>query len=545
MAAKSLRPETAHVLAHALEQKGELDQAIAVFQDLARLRPKVGRHLTCLAKALKSRGRTEEAKAVLDAATAATSAAVLLKPDVPDAHFNSGFALASQGKLAEAVAEYRTTLRLKPDYAEAHTSLGNALGDQGKLAEAVAEYRTALRLKPDYAGAHYNLGNALYLQGKSGEAVTEYRTALRLKPDYAEAHSNLGVALHDQGKSDEAVAEYRTALRLKPDNAETHNSLGNALGSQGKLAEAIDEYRTALRLEPDYAEAHSNLGNALRLQGKSGEAVTEYRTALRLKPDYAEAHNNLGTALGDQGKLAEAVAESRTALRLKPDFAEAHCNLGLALRREGQFAEALVELKRAHELGSKRPNWRAPSAQWVREAERMVDLEQKLPAFLAGKTRPADAAESLAVAQMFYNKKLHRASARIWQDAFQIQPALADDMKVQNRYNAACTAALAGCGQGKDDPPLDEAAKARWRTQAIDWLKADLMAWSQVLKSGPPQARQFVAKTIEHWKADSDLAGLRDETALAKLPEDEQKACRTLWAEVDALLAKTDQKALP
>jgi hypothetical protein len=40
------------------------------------------------------------------------------------------------------------------------------------------------------------------------------------------------------------------------------------------------------------------------------------------------------------------------------------------------------------------------------------------------------------------------------------------------------------------------------------------------------------------WKADADLGGLRDEPELAKLPADEQKACRALWAEVDALLAK-------
>jgi len=45
-------------------------------------------------------------------------------------------------------------------------------------------------------------------------------------------------------------------------------------------------------------------------------------------------------------------------------------------------------------------------------------------------------------------------------------------------------------------------------------------------------------QTLEHWKADTDLAGLRDAAPLAKLPEDEQKVCRAIWAEVDALLAK-------
>ena len=43
----------------------------------------------------------------------------------------------------------REAIRLKPDYAEAHNNLGIALTDQGKLDEAVAEYREAIRLKPD------------------------------------------------------------------------------------------------------------------------------------------------------------------------------------------------------------------------------------------------------------------------------------------------------------------------------------------------------------------------------------------------------------
>ena len=51
--------------------------------------------------------------------------------------------MRDQGKLEEAIAEYRAAIRLKPDFAEAHCNLGNALTDQGKLDEAVAEYRAA------------------------------------------------------------------------------------------------------------------------------------------------------------------------------------------------------------------------------------------------------------------------------------------------------------------------------------------------------------------------------------------------------------------
>jgi hypothetical protein len=39
MAARAIRPETGHSLAHALEAVGEGEDAIAVYRDLAGLRP--------------------------------------------------------------------------------------------------------------------------------------------------------------------------------------------------------------------------------------------------------------------------------------------------------------------------------------------------------------------------------------------------------------------------------------------------------------------------------------------------------------------------
>ena len=44
--------------------------------------------------------------------------------------------------------------------------------------------------------------------------------------------------------------------------------------------------------------------------------------------------------------------------------------------------------------------------------------------------------------------------------------------------------------------------------------------------------------TLLHWKSDPDLAGIREPDAMARLPAAERAACRTLWAEVNALLAR-------
>ena len=256
------------------------------------------------------------------------------------------------------------------------------------------------------------------------------------------------------------------------------------------MDEAIAEFRTAIRLQPDDAVAHYNLGIALAAQGKLDEAIAEYRTAIRLKPDYAMAHNNLGLALASQGKLDEAVAEYRTAIRLKPDYAEAHCNLGHLLRGQGDYAGSLAMLRRGHELGTRQPGWRYPSAQWVAEAERLAALAARLPAVLKGEDRPKDVAERLAIAQMCYDTKRYAAAARFWAEALAADPKLGDDRQAGHRYNAACAAALAAAGQGTDDPKPDDAARAKLRGQALDWLKAERAAWAKVLdsggRSGPP-----------------------------------------------------------
>jgi serine/threonine-protein kinase len=251
------------------------------------------------------------------------------------------------------------------------------------------------------------------------------------------------------------------------------------------------------------------------------------------------AHYTLGISLYRQGKRDEAAAAYREAIRLKPDHAEAHCNLGQLLLQRGQPREALAEYRRGHELGSKRPDWPYPSAEWVRQAERMVALQSRLKAVLRGDDKPKDAVEGLGFADLAYRAKQFSPSARMYAAAFQADPMLADDMKAVNRYNAACAAALAGAGPAEDKPPPDEREKARWRRQSLEWLRADLAYWSRVSQTGHPEANAFVIQTLRHWKADTDLAGLREHEALERLPKDEQDALRSFWAEVDTLLKRS------
>jgi serine/threonine-protein kinase len=165
----------------------------------------------------------------------------------------------------------------------------------------------------------------------------------------------------------------------------------------------------------------------------------------------------------------------------------------------------------------------------------MARLDARLPALLRGADRPADAAESVSFARLSFVRQLFAASARLWLEAIAGRPSLADDLRAGHRHHAARAAALAGSGRGKDDPAPDGAERARWRRQALDWLRDDIAAYKQQLESGPPRSRATALRQLGLWRVDPALAGLRDESALSALGKSEREACRALWYEVNAI----------
>jgi tetratricopeptide (TPR) repeat protein len=474
-----------------------------------------------------------------------SSVAVSLRPDSAGAHTIVGMALSGQKQLDEAVACYEKAIACDPKYAYAHHDLGNALLNQGKLDEAIACYEKAIKLNPNYAPAHYSLGNALRNQKKLDEAFVYYQKAVVLDPNDAVAHLNLGAFLCDcKHDPDGAIAEFKKAIATDPNLANAHFNLGNALTEKGDLGGAISAYRKAIALDSTLAPAHYSLGNALTDMGDLEGAAAEYREAIRLQPNHHQAHLELGNVREAQGDLEGAIAEYRQASALQRDYAEAHCNLGSALKQQGEFREALKELRRGHELGCKDPGWQYPSAKWVRQCERLIELDEKLPGFVDGKRTPASPTEWIELAELCVLKRLYRVAVRFYEEAFAVDARLAEDLRDAKRYKAACAAALAGCGRGEEAEKLDDRERARLRRKALDWLRADLTAWGRVLDKSAGKSPP-AAKVLRIWLTGPDLAVLRGPEALALLPEAERQAWQNLWSEVVNTLARVQAKGTP
>jgi tetratricopeptide (TPR) repeat protein/tRNA A-37 threonylcarbamoyl transferase component Bud32 len=568
LVAVALRPETAvthYNMGVDLKEAGKVNDAIEHYREAIRLEPKFARAYHNLGFALSARGKSDEAieyyrRAIeidpnialpynnigivlterenVDEAIAYFQKAIDIDPTYAAGHSNLGDALRIKGKLEEAVACHRRAIKLDSEVAAIHNNLGTALHAMGRVDDAIASYRVAIRLDPKDAKAHYNLGNSLRAKRKLDDAMVCFKQAIALNPRHALSHNNLGVVMRDKGKTGDAKKCYQRAIEINPRCAPAHDNLGIALMESGKPEEAIACFKRAIELDPNQASSHNNLGEALRTRGKVDEAIASFQRAIAIDLRRAQTHVNLGLAMIDKGKPGEAGACFERALAIDANHAGAYSGLGLALTQGGQIVEAQKALRRGLGLLPHDHRARGHVLDLVRHCRQLLDADDMLKAFLAGKGAPADAARQVRMADLAQQpyRRLFHTAILLYRDAFSREPSLAD----AHRYNAACAAALAGSGQGKDGAGLDEQQRATWRKQSLDWLAADLAKYTaQAQKAtGRPVVRQQLA----HWLEDPDLAGVRDERALAKLSGKQRDAWHKLWADVAALLEKVEPK---
>ncbi len=395
--------------------------------------------------------------------------------------------------------------------------------------------RQAQQQNPQDFWLNFFLGAALRThRGEEREdAAGFFRAAIAIRPA-SPAYVQLGITLSERGRRADAEAVFRKAVELFPRGPIPRTCLANALRDQGRTQQALREYRIAIELEPTRPQPHFQVGILQEQVGRLDEAIREYRRAIELDASYFQPYLSLASALRKRDQREEAVPLYHKAAELAPRHPSPYLGLGETLLEMGDLRGAAQAFTRAGELGAE------DAREQRRRCERLQALLQRLPGVLDGKDRPANARERLAFADLcrLPFQQRYAAATRLCAEAFAQRPKLAENLKADHRYDAACTAALAGCGQGKDAAGLDETGKARLRRQALDWLKADLALYTRQ----DAEEADFVQRRLRSWRQDPDLAGVRAAAALARLPEAERRAWQALWEAVDRLLDKVGRK---
>jgi serine/threonine protein kinase/Flp pilus assembly protein TadD len=549
---RALRPVMGSELAKLLIDQGQADEAEAIHRELVRLQPEDLYVSGALFELLERRGKKDEARAVMERWIDRFRG----KPNNPVAHFKIGLIYRRLHDRRHEIAELREAASLGPGNPDFNHELGHTLVWENDLQGAIEAYRKAIRIFPKDINCHYELAFALCLSGDHPGEIAALREAVRLDSTLIKGadlpHPEGGPSETYDGWGDYFLSNYNFWQEYFDDFDQGHLALGNALVENGDLPKAIAEFREAIRLgEGDKLRHYKHLG----MDWSGGNEGTSH------------PHRYLGMALVSKGDLQGAIAEFQEAIRIFPPLASSDVgfNLCLALARKGDHAGAIAVARQAIQgrtnhrlepitlLGTIVASARADETirvlrqirehaggepavvDWIDSAisltERIATLGPRLPRIAHSASR-----NDFSYADGCSDRRFFAASASLWSAAFAVDPTLVENLDEEYRYKAACAAAMAGCGQGKDDPPPDETSKATLRRQAIESLRAELAARIKRLEGSKPEERANLVRAVRRWKDNPNLAGVRDEANLKKFPEQEQKAWQALWADVAAML---------
>jgi superkiller protein 3 len=174
-----------------------------------------------------------------------------------------------------------------PEDAVRRNNVGAEFLKQGKLAEALAEFRQAVTADPTYAAAWRNLGFALDKAGQLDEAVTAYQKAVALEPE-VNAYNNLGVLYDKKERYADAIQEFEKALKLSPGNATVQKNLEQARQNQGILQERqarIAQAKQEAEARPRDPRAAYSLARVYASFDDKDNALTWLAKALQLGYD--------------------------------------------------------------------------------------------------------------------------------------------------------------------------------------------------------------------------------------------------------------------
>jgi TolB-like protein/class 3 adenylate cyclase len=162
---------------------------------------------------------TDHRTALLSAAEANVIKALSLTPDHAVAHLVLGVVYIYTNRAAQGIAECKQALVLNPNLADAHAAIGWGKCSMGQAGETEGHVLEALRLSPRDIRAYswmHSVGRAKIQLGADAEAAAWLRRSVETNRNSPLAHFALAAALALSGTLDEARAAAKAGLALDP-----------------------------------------------------------------------------------------------------------------------------------------------------------------------------------------------------------------------------------------------------------------------------------------------------------------------------------------
>lgn len=231
-----------------------LERAVQIDPNFAAAYAELANEYRNMAFALKPQEREWEEKA-----SSATERALLLNPDLAEAHVARGLLLWSHSNHfphALAAQEFRRALDLNPNLDEAHHQLASVYNHIGLLDKAEEEIRKAVDINPGNTGARFRIGVNLLYQGRDEQALAAFDDSEKFNPAFWAYQT--ACALFHLGRKEEAAARVAEALKNNPQDEGGALSSIQALlaASTGDVAATEAKIKRAAELGKGFGHFH-------------------------------------------------------------------------------------------------------------------------------------------------------------------------------------------------------------------------------------------------------------------------------------------------
>jgi tetratricopeptide (TPR) repeat protein len=261
-------------LGFAYQELGQVDKAIATFEEARRLAPKDPNVASYLV----------EANIAAKKYSAAADLARAARTDNPDdlrlARLEAQ-ALRHAGRGEAAVTLLEQSVRTHADDPTAHIALAQLYSELERGPQAVRVLQEAKAKFPDDSSIVFELGAAYDKQKNFPEAEAAFKQLIAREPDNSAALNYLGYMLAERGERlDESVDLVKRALQIEPDNGSYLDSLGWAYFKADKLDLAESSLRKAADQMRSNSVIQDHYGEVLFKMQRYDDAIAAWTRAL-------------------------------------------------------------------------------------------------------------------------------------------------------------------------------------------------------------------------------------------------------------------------
>lgn len=270
-------------------EEGDAASAAKLFERVLELQPQASLVHYPLAQAYRKLGRPDEARAQLERRGNERVAAA--DPWLEEVHALAsgsaahralgGFAWR-EGRLEDAVAEYRRAVEADPASIVSRRDLAFVLAQAGHVDEALGELRVAAEARPDNALLHHATGVLESQRGDLAAARKTLERAVVLDPGYEDARWDLAQVLAGLDRPAEAAAQLEAVLAINPNRQEARKLRAVVLARAGRLEEAEAELERAVAADPEDVELRLELARLAEHLGHAALALEQRRAVAAL-----------------------------------------------------------------------------------------------------------------------------------------------------------------------------------------------------------------------------------------------------------------------